>query len=143
MSAPGSLSSVPAEGSRDRPTNRPETETRAPRRGRRGREKRFEIGFFLRKVVNGWLEYYKLFPPNASRETEAQPSSRSMRAAAASTASGETDTAEASSPLVLRSTSHPITNDDPGPGTETRIEAGIVFRVVTEPAPSEDDDEEG
>jgi len=36
------------------------------------RTKRFEIGFFIRKVVNGWVAFYKQFPPQHRARVHAQ-----------------------------------------------------------------------
>jgi len=36
------------------------------------RVKRFEIGFFIRKIVNGWVTFYKQFPPEHRARVHAQ-----------------------------------------------------------------------
>lgn len=126
------LESVPSEGPRD-----PSAERAAeslPHRPRR-RERRFEFGFFVRKIVKGRLAYYKSFPPTrreiAAPEPPPPPPS----------APDEEQRSDGFDGAVLRSTSHPKPDDDTGPIGETRIEAGVFFRSVTEPAEPGGDDE--
>ena len=99
------------------------------------RERRFEIGFFIRKVVNGWLEYYKQFPPQRQPVSDLEPPPDEV-----------VNQASALGGSHVRARSRRGTADDgvepldgagpgggdPGPIGSTRIEVGFFVGTTTE-----------
>jgi len=101
------------------------------------RERRFEIGFFIRKVVNGWLEYYKQFPPQRQPVSGLEPPPEEVvnqvsgpegsRALAQdrSRSGGVDDGVHAQDGLGPG-------GGDPGPVGSTRVEFGFFVGTTTE-----------
>lgn len=101
------------------------------------RERRFELGFFVRKIVNGWVVFFKQFPPGdrarvleelkrdaAQRQARPQGEPQIMAMAHA----GHRDPVDEQA----KQTDGPgIGEGDTGPVGSTRIDAG-VFAGTTE-----------
>ena len=106
------LTPPPVEDLHARPQPSPKRTTR-----------RWEIGFFVRKIVNGWLAYYKQFP------SARNPSGPSPELPPGHDESGQ---AESLSVGVVRPLSgHGMTGDDGGPVGQTRYEAGFFVQATT------------
>lgn len=110
------------------------------------RERRFELGFFVRKVVNGWVVFYKQFPPEkrypvfeqlsglARKEADAPDGGERRMLAMSSRGSGSTDSGDRT---VTPQDSLGPGGGDPGPVGSTRVEAGLFASTTVE---STDDD---
>jgi hypothetical protein len=96
---------------------------------------RWEFGFFVRKVVNGWLAYYKVFPPSSRPADTAPAPHRSLHG------SQEPSEGELSFPGEVRPLSgHSSGSTEGGPVGQTRYEAGFFLSSQSETADSEDED---
>ena len=89
--------------------------------------RRWEFGFFVRKIVNGWLAYYKQFPPS-SRPKGSTPALPRSPLVPPGTAEGDSVFDGAVKPL----SGHSMGNDDGGPIGQTRFEAGFFLSGTTE-----------
>lgn len=112
------------------------------------RTKRFEIGFFIRKVVNGWVVFYKQFPPEDRARVHAQEKGLVPREPQ------EDQAPEYGQPVMMAMSSQgSVSTDpggtvtpqdslgpgggDPGPVGSTRVEVGFFASTTVE---STDDD---
>jgi len=138
MNAPEPVSVVPEQDEHTDALSQPREERMiAHRPAQARRERRFEIGFFIRKVVNGWLAYYKQFPPQrrpvGSLELPQEEAGRQ-----ASSTGG-------SHPVAMASSRRGTADDgvqpldgpgpgggDPGPIGSTRVEVGFFVGTTTE-----------
>lgn len=111
------------------------------------RERRFELGFFVRKVVNGWVVFYKQFPPGEravvhARETghafqEKQADASSERPMLAMANAGSEDVAGGG---VTTTSGTGKGSGDAGPIGETRFEVGFYATSSTTTGDGEGDD---
>lgn len=147
MSTPERLPRIPEQDD-DSSTQKEANLSTATRPRTRSRTKRFEIGFFVRKVVNGWVVFYKQFPPAHRAQVFAQVRGATPREGGAS---------EQGQP-VMKAMSHSAPGDftagggggvttysgtgagtgDTGPVGSSRVDAGVYAAVVTETTTSED-----
>lgn len=102
----------------------------APRRTVR----RWEFGFFIRKIVNGWLAYYKQFPPGSRSEGQGA----THRAVSAESPESGGQEPLFSGPVQPLS-GHAQGSGDGGPVGETSVEAGFFLSSTTD---TTDDDGE-
>lgn len=133
MSTPERLPRIPEQDD-DSSTQKEANLSTATRPRTRSRTKRFEIGFFVRKVVNGWLAYYKQFPPRRSASTSSEEQAPPLMARSAPL--------PISMPLpegdVERQASPGMGTGDPGPIGGTRFEVGMFASTSTETTASDD-----
>lgn len=104
----------------------------------KSRTRRFEIGFFVRKIVNGWIHYFKLFPPRravSSREQAPRPPAAPDQAPmAVAMAAGENLLGDD----VEQQGSPPMGNGDGGPVGGTSYEFGFMLSSTTEETGGDD-----
>lgn len=133
MSTPERLSTVRHSELEDGSSKPPNEHLSAQRRpAPRRTERRWEIGFFIRKIVKGWLAFYKKFP----QLTRSGRPSSALQARSLETAE-ESEGTERSSPTLQPLSGHAMGDDDPGPVGETSVETGFFLRSTT------DDDGDG
>lgn len=138
MSMPSPIGVVPEQDGLTDASSQPREERMIAHRPAQARtERRFEIGFFIRKVVNGWLAYYKQFPPQRQPVSglEAPPedvvnqgsaSGGSHAMALARSRSGRSDEE------VHAQDSPGVPSGDTGPVGSTRFEVGFFVSTTTE-----------
>lgn len=113
-------------------------------RSRTRTTRRFEFGFFIRKIKNGQVVYYKRFPsygrqaivaPVHEEESVSKMSTRSLSAPAASGLSSASD-----EPVMQPTSGSTDPSSTPGPvgGASATTEVGFFLTSVTE---TEDDEE--
>lgn len=135
MTAPELVPKEAGGEARHEDTKRPDQERRGHPATRR-RVKRWELGVFIRKIVNGWLAYYKQFPPGGGHDGRAlQVQGESSSQADAS--SGETSLV--SGPVQPYS-GHGVGSGDSGPVGETSLESGVFLRSTTDTTNDEESD---
>lgn len=113
--------------------SRPDLERRAHPATRRT-VRRWEFGVFIRKIVNGWLVYYKKFPPGSGSDAS-EPQVR--RLALESSQSGGGGDLDGS--VTTYSTAGKGSGDS-GPVGETRVEAGFFLSSTTDTSTESDDE---
>lgn len=135
------ISPVDDEPVGDRPSQRL-VEARSHRQGRKVKTSRFEIGFFVRKVVNGRMEYLlKRLLVGSAKGSGVSVSPRALKAAAPPPPPPQGDASLSSSDGGVVALSEPVKgNDDAGPIQSTSIEIGAFARTVTETSDSTTED---
>lgn len=121
---PSSSGHGPPASARPEPQHSPPT---------RSRQKRFEVGIFIRKIVKGWLAYCKKLPA-ASRGHFFQ----ALSAPAPDTSEEGTDSEFAVGGIQPLSGTGKG-DDDGGPVGQTSLEAGIFLSSTTETTDEESD----
>lgn len=137
MSTSRPFSAVPEQDRPDDASSQPKEEKMTEYRpARTTKERRLEIGFFIRKIVKGWLAYYKMFPPRSGHSKQSErpldETPRNVLLAASSPArsalgapSGDVDD------RVDAQDGPGIGNGDPGPVGEARFEGGFFAEMTT------------
>ena len=129
---------VPKKGRGDgehEDATRPELERPAGRPASRRTVRRWEFGVFIRKIVNGWLAYYKQFPPGSASEGHAV----TRHASSAESAEGGDQDSFFTGPVQPLS-GHARGGDDGGPAGQASLEAGLFLRSTTDATDEESDD---
>lgn len=120
-------------------SDRHEQEEQSRRPATRRKVRRWEIGVFIRKIVNGWLAYYKKFPPGSESETPGPAGGVALRAASRESEEDSSDGSSVSGPVRPLS-GHIQPDDDTGPVGETRVEAGLFVSSTTDTSAGETGD---
>ncbi|MFP3939976.1 MAG: hypothetical protein ACLF0P_06705 [Thermoanaerobaculia bacterium] len=120
----------------ERERREPEEQRRRPATRRKVR--RWEVGLFTRKIVNGWLAYYKKFPPGSESETPG-PAGGIARHQRLSAGPAEGGGGKANSELsVSPQSGKSRTGGDGGPVGETSLETGAFASSTTETSDEDD-----
>ncbi len=142
MNTPESVPSVsPREQKGEHQGTTPEG-SRVGYRTRKRTERRFEVGLFLRKIVNGVLEYVKgvkggTATPQAKQAKTEPSGAHGAASRPRALQAGSRDATSSETPSVEEQSGH-SRGSDPGPIEDTRYEAGVFLRTVTESADGDD-----
>lgn len=139
MNATDRIAAVPEQDRPDDASSQPgEERMTAHRPATAKRERRFEFGFFIRKIVNGWVAFYRQFPPEQRASVFTQVHGRPAREDRSSeqtkpgaTALMHSRTGETSDGEVLPLAGTGPVGGDPGPVGGTSYEAGFFARTLT------------
>jgi hypothetical protein len=139
MNTPEPLFAVPERNQvTEAPSQSKEERMTAHRPAKVRRERRFEIGFFVRKIVNGWVTFYKQFPPDRRAEVlsilRGQASEENALAPQLGkqlVARSHSDSGDVSSGDVTAHSGPGMGSGDPGPVGGTRVEVGFFAAVTT------------
>lgn len=108
-------------------SDRHEQEEQSRRPATRKKVRRWEIGVFIRKIVNGWLAYYKKFPPGSESEAPGPAGALAYRSGSGSAGGDDLETGGVSIQ------SGPGKGEgDGGPVGETRVETGVFLSSTTD-----------
>jgi hypothetical protein len=111
------------------------------RRTRTRTTKRFEIGFFIRRIRNGEVIFYKTFPAyKDKREDEQLVVQRSMMMSAPASAPGTGDEDEEPTIQPMGGPGQPDPDLGPVGGTSTKTEIGVFAGTTTVTTTTTDDD---
>lgn len=96
--------------------------------------RRFEVGFFIRKIRNGEVVFYKTFPPYDDAEAEQRPVARRAMMAPGGGGGGEEQ------PTITPMNGPGQGNTEGGPigGSSTKVEVGFFAGTTTTTTTDED-----
>jgi hypothetical protein len=104
----------------------------------KSRTRRFEIGFFARKILNGWIHYYRLFPPRRAASSREQPARPPAAPDQAPTALAMMAGGDLLGDGVEQQGTPPMGNGDGGPVGGTSYEFGFMLSSTTEETGGDD-----
>lgn len=135
---PGTDQERTEAGDRQREVERPQA------RSRTRTTRRIEVGFFIRKIKNGQVVYFKRFPSygrqaviaSPQEDAAAAPEAPNRSFAASTASSGLSGTSD--EPVMRPTSGNTSPGGTPGPVGGASIEVGLFLTSVTETQDDED-----